>query len=401
MQALGLGLALDQARARHHQHALDAGGLRAALGHRGGLAQVLDARVGARTDEDLVDRDVGDRGVGREAHVLERALDALAAHRVGDGGGIGHAAVDRGDHLGRGAPGDLRQDVLGLQLDDLVELGALVAVQAAPVVDRLLPLLALGREGAVLQVFDGGLVHADHPRARARLDRHVADRHAAFHRQRTDGAAAELHRVAGAAGSADPADDGEHDVLGGDAAAELTVDPDQHGLRLLLQQALGGEHVLDLGGADAVRQTAEGTVRGGVRIAADNGHAGQRGAVLRTDDMHDALARILEREVGQRADLADVGVERLDLLARHRILDAQVPVVGRRVVVGGGDDGADAPRLAPGELEPLEGLRAGHFMHQVPIDVDQRRAVGLLVDDVTGPELFVQRLSLHPGWFRV
>jgi hypothetical protein len=105
---------------------------------------------------------------------------------------------------------------------------------------------------------------------------------------------------------------------------------------------------------------------------------------------------ILEREVRERADLADVGIERLDLLARHRVQDALLPVVGGRVVVGSGNDRADAPRLAPGQLQPLEGLRAGDFVHQVAIDIDQCRAVGLFMNDVAGPELLVQGLSCHP-----
>src|SRR6059058_1383283 len=50
--------------------------------------------------------------------------------------------------------------------------------------------------------------------ARAPVDRHVTDGHPAFHRQRADGRAGEFDRVAGAAGGADPADHGQHDVLG-------------------------------------------------------------------------------------------------------------------------------------------------------------------------------------------
>jgi hypothetical protein len=34
-----------------------------------------------------------------------------------------------------------------------------------------------------------------------------------------------------------------------------------------------------------------------------------------------------------------------------------------------------APQLAAGELQPFEGLRAGDFMHQMAVDVEQRRAV--------------------------
>jgi hypothetical protein len=111
--------------------------------------------------------------------------------------------------------------------------------------------------------------------------------------------------------------------------------------------------------------------------------------------VHDALALVLEREVGQRADLADVAVEGLDLLARDRVEDALLPVVGGRVVVGRRDDGVHAPGLAPGQLEALEGLRAGDFVNQVAVDVDQRGAVVFDVHHVAGPQFFVERLRLH------
>ena len=70
--------------------------------------------------------------------------------------------------------------------------------------------------------------------------------------------------------------------------------------------------MLDLGRADAVRQRAEGAMRRGVAVAADDRHAGQREALLGADDVDDALADvvlgiILDAEIGgvlgQRLDL--------------------------------------------------------------------------------------------------
>jgi hypothetical protein len=72
-------------------------------------------------------------------------------------------------------------------------------------------------------------------------------------------------------------------------AGQLAIDLDQHVLGLLLDQRLGGEHVLDFRRADAVRQRAERAVRRGVAVAADDGHAGQGKALLGADDVHDAL----------------------------------------------------------------------------------------------------------------
>jgi hypothetical protein len=258
-------------------------------------------------------------------------------------------------------------------------------------------LLALRRELAALQIFEGLLVGRDDAGAGAALDGHVAEGHAAFHRKVADGAAAELDGVAGAAGGADLADDGQRDVLRRDAGTDFAVDLDEHALGALGDQGLRGQHVLDFGGADAEGQRAEGAVGGGVAVAAHHGHAGQRRAVLRADDVDDALVGVLEGEVHQRAEVADVGVERLHLQARDRVLDAFVPVVGRRVVVGVGDHALLAPRLAAGQAQALEGLRAGHLVHEVAVDVEQARAVGFLADDVRFPEFVVKRLASHVG----
>ena len=67
---------------------------------------------------------------------------------------------------------------------------------------------------------------------------------------------------------------------------------DAHVLGLVLDQRLGGEHVLDLGGADAVGERAEGAVGRGVAVAADDGRARQGEALLRPDDVDDALALV-------------------------------------------------------------------------------------------------------------
>jgi hypothetical protein len=62
--------------------------------------------------------------------------------------------------------------------------------------------------------------------------------------------------------------------------------------------------VLDFAGADAVGQRAECAMGGGVRVTAHHRHARQRGALLRADHVHDALALGQEREVGGRAKFA-------------------------------------------------------------------------------------------------
>ena len=101
VEALGLGLVLHRERAGH-DHGPHAGLDRAALGHRGGGPQVLDAAVGARADEHGVDRDVAHRRAGGEAHVLEGPGGGVAlrrGRRTTSGSGT---APSSGDRPGRG-----------------------------------------------------------------------------------------------------------------------------------------------------------------------------------------------------------------------------------------------------------------------------------------------------------
>ena len=84
----------------------------------------------------------------------------------------------------------------------------------------------------------------------------------------------------------------------------MPVVADQHRLGLALHEALGGQHVLDLGGADAEGQRAEGAVGGGVRVAADDRHARLGDAELGPDHVDDALlvgAEAVERDAELRA----------------------------------------------------------------------------------------------------
>ena len=100
------------------------------------------------------------------------------------------------------------------------------------------------------------------------------------------------------------ADDREDQVLGGDAAARSA--PSTLIAKVFgspLQQALGREHMSDLGGADAEGERAEGAMGAGVAVAADDGLARLRQAELRADHVHDAAllaaaAEQLDAELG-------------------------------------------------------------------------------------------------------
>ena len=365
-----------------------------ALRDSSGGAQILDARVGAGTDEHLVDLDLGDRRVRFQPHVVQRALRPLALHRIAHGRRVGHAPIHRHHHFRRRAPGHLRLDLRGIQLNHFIELRVRIAVQRAPVSHRIIPCRTLRCERATLEVIDGGVVRRDHARTCARLDRHVAQRHAPFHRQAAYRAAGKLDRVTGAARRADPADHRQRDVLRSHAPAELTLDHHLHGLGFFHQQTLRRHHMLDLGGADAERQRGERAVGAGMRIAAHHRHARQGRALLRPDHMHDALAHVVHFEF-VHAKLGAIAVQRLHLQARDRVGDALRAPGSRHVVIGYREDRSAAPQLAPGQLQALKSLRAGHFMHQMAVDINQRGAVGFLPHHVSIPEFVVKSLRAH------
>ncbi len=170
---------------------------------------------------------------------------------------------------------------------------------------------------------------------------------------------------------------------------ELAVDGHRHPLRSFLRQRLGGEHVLDLARADAEGDRAERTVRGGVRVAADDGHARHRAALFRSDHVDDALTRVTHREIDD-AELGGVRPQCVDLLGRDRIGDRLVDVSRRHVVVLGGDRQVGSAHATAGQAEAVECLRAGHLVHEVQVDVQQIGFAGCRVHDVSVPDLFWQ-----------
>ena len=108
--------------------------------------------------------------------------------------------------------------------------------------------------------------------------------------------------------------------------------------------------------------------------------------------MHDALTLVGHVEVGERVFLC-VLVERLDLQPRYRIGDAAGAIGGRHIVVSDHQIRRCAPRLPVGQLQPLESLRAGHFVDQVAVNVENGGAVVGGMHHVGLPEFVVEGLG--------
>ena len=176
--------------------------------------------------------------------------------------------------------------------------------------------------------------------------------------------------------------------------AELAVDAQLERLGLRLQQRLRGQHVLDFARADAERQRAERAVRRRVAVAADDRHAGLRVALLRADDVDDALRGVVD-VVQRDAELVAVVAERVDLLLRDRVENRQAAVGRRHIVVDGGERALRPADLAAGEAQAFERLRAGDFVHEVQVDVQNRLPARLVVNDVLVPDFFKQRAGFR------
>ena len=86
------------------------------------------------------------------------------------------------------------------------------------------------------------------------------------------------------------------------------------------------------------------------------------------------------------AELGAVGLELRDLLRGNLIDNRQRAVGGRNAVVDRGDGQVGTAHFQAALAQALEGLRRRDLVHQVQVDVEQRRRAGLLVDYVRVPE---------------
>ena len=184
-----------------------------------------------------------------------------------------------------------------------------------------------------------------------------------------------LEDVARPAADPDPGDEREDDVLRADAGRQAAIDPDLVGLRVALEQRLGGEDHLDLAGPDPERERSERPVGARVRVAADDRHPGLGEPQLRTDDVDDALRRVADA-VERDAELGAVRLELVDLGERPSRRRSAGCGVGRDRVVGRGDGLAGSADADAARAQPRERLRAGHLVDEVEVDREDGRRPG-------------------------
>ena len=177
---------------------------------------------------------------------------------------------------------------------------------------------------------------------------------------------------------------------------QFSVHHRAHVFRLGLDQRLRRQHMLDFRCADAIRERAERAVRRGVAVATNKRNSGQRKSLLRADDVHDPLPLVELIVIFKPEELGVLGQVR-DLLFALRVGILLMPVGGRHVVIDHAQSFLGRAHLAARQAQAFERLRARHLMHEMAVDIEQARAVRLLVNQMVVPDLVVQRARFTHG----
>ena len=336
------------------------------------------------------------RRAGRQFHVRQRFHDAGLFVNRSHFVRIGNGFVDGDALAGIDAPGHGRRDVGGGEVDDVVVMAAGLARERPPALHGFVPGRAFRRVRPPLEIGEGRLVRVHIACARAAFDGHVAHGHAFFHREAVEHIAAVFVGEARAAVHAQRADDVENDVLRINARTQVAVDVDPANLQLAQRHGLRREHIAHLACADAERDRAERAVRARVRIAAGDGRARLRDALLGADHVHDALlARraIEKRDPKLRAILAQFIHHGL----RERIAIRFDHLVGRDNVVHRRERALRKRHLQAEIAQHAEGLRARDLVDQMRADDQLGLAVGQFAHRVGVPDFLEERFGHEKG----
>ena len=134
-----------------------------------------------------------------------------------------------------------------------------------------------------------------------------------------------------------------------------------------------------LGGSDAECQRAQRPVSTGVGIPADNRLAGLRGAEFRSDDVDDA-AFVAVHAAKLKSEIFAVALHLPDLLEGGRLADhlellQRSDGNGGRGVIHGGQRLVRPAHLQAGIPQQTERLGTGDLMHEMQVDIKDRRRI--------------------------
>ncbi len=125
---------------------------------------------------------------------------------------------------------------------------------------------------------------------------------------------------------------------------------------------------------------AECSVGGGMRVAANDRHARKGNAVLRADDMNDAVLRIAQSPMGDMV-FCRILFQGPELVGGERVRYRQMLVDGRRIMIGRGECFFGEHDIETAGLQSQKGDRTGHFVNKMPVDKED---IGAALDAADG-----------------
>ena len=126
-------------------------------------------------------------------------------------------------------------------------------------------------------------------------------------------------------------------------------------------------------------------MRGGVTVAADDGHAWLGATKLGSDDMDNAAMRTGHAVQGD-PKFGGVGFHLLDLRRSHRIRNRDFDGRGRDGMIHRGEGFLGAADFQSALAQTREGLRRGDFMHEVQVNIKDGWGFRLFSNNMRVPD---------------
>src|SRR5580700_7826787 len=119
----------------------------------------------------------------------------------------------------------------------------------------------------------------------------------------------------------------------------------------------------------------------GVAVATHDGHARLSESKLRSNYVYNPLIRGIHVEEPDAKFLA-VFLQRLNLLCGNQVSDRRSTWLGGNVVIHGSHGARRLAHFTSRNAQTVKGLRRGHFMNQMKVDIKDGRAASRLGNQV-------------------
>ena len=110
--------------------------------------------------------------------------------------------------------------------------------------------------------------------------------------------------------------------------------------------------------------------------------------------MYNSLPRVIQ-VVELDPEFLAIRSQRIHLFSGNLVSDGQTSIRRRHVVVRSCHRPSRLSNFATRQTQALEGLRTGHFMNQMQIDINDGLLSGLLMDHMVVPDFFKERLWIR------